>query len=55
MRAVVAHDVVNGWAVRMVCGPMAVSEQGLAQEMMRRLPTGCGVMGDRNFGVFSMA
>jgi hypothetical protein len=32
-----------------------VSEQGLAKEIMGRLPVGCGVMGDRNFGVFSMA
>jgi len=59
MRVVAAHDVVSGWAVRMGYGPMngpqAVSEQGLAKEMMRRLPAGCGVMGDRNFGVFSMA
>jgi hypothetical protein len=59
MRVVAAHDVVAGWAVRMchgpMNGPMAVSEQGLAKEMMRRLPAGCGVMGDRNFGVFSMA
>jgi hypothetical protein len=59
MRVVVAHDVVSGWAVRPCCGPAngseAVSEQGLAKEMMRRLPAGSGVMGDRNFGVFSMA
>lgn len=59
MRVVVAHDVVSGLAVRPCWGPhngaAAVSEQELAKEMMRRLPTGCGVMGDRNFGVFSMA
>jgi hypothetical protein len=59
MRVVVAHDVVSGLAVRPCWGPMigagAVSEQGLAKEIMGRLPVGCGVMGDRNFGVFSMA
>ena len=55
MRVVVAHDVVSAWAVRPCCGPMTVSEQELAKEMMRRLPAGSGVMGDRNFGVFSMA
>ena len=59
MRVVAAHDVVSGLAVRPcwgpINGPMAVSEQALTKEMMRRLPTGCGVMGDRNFGVFSMA
>jgi len=59
MRVVVAHDVVSGLAVRPCWGPhngaAAVSEQALAKEMMRRLPTGCGVMADRNFGVFSMA
>jgi hypothetical protein len=59
MRVLVAHDVVSGLAVRPCWGPMigagAVSEQGLAKEIMGRLPLGCGVMGDRNFGVFSMA
>jgi hypothetical protein len=59
MRVLVAHDVVSGLAVRPCWGPMigagAVSEQGLAKEIMGRLPVGCGVMGDRNFGVFSMA
>jgi hypothetical protein len=59
MRVLVAHDVVSGLAVRPcwgpVNGPLAVSEQGMAKEMMRRLPTGCGVMGDRNLGVFSVA
>ena len=59
MRVLVAHDVVSGLAVRPCWGPLtgagAVSEQGLAKEIMGRLPAGCGVMGDRNFGVFSMA
>jgi hypothetical protein len=59
MRVVVAHDVVTGLAVRPGWGPMygqhAVSEQALAKQLMARLPAGCGVLGDRNFGVFSMA
>lgn len=59
MRVLVAHDVISGLATPPCWGPMsgtqAVSEQGLAKGMMSRLPTGCGVLGDRNFGVFSMA
>jgi hypothetical protein len=59
LRVLVAHDVVSGLAVRPCWGPMigpgAVSEQGLAKQIMGRLPVGCAVMGDRNFGVFSMA
>ena len=59
MRVLGATDVVSGLAVRPCSGPMsgpgAVSEQELAKEIMRRLPEGCGVMGDRNFAVFSMA
>jgi hypothetical protein len=59
IRVLGATDVVSGLAARPCSGPMngpgAVSEQELAKEMMGRLPEGCGVMGDRNFGVFSMA
>jgi hypothetical protein len=59
MRVVVAHDVVSGLATRPSLGPMygpqAVSEQGLAKSLLARLPAGSGVIGDRNFGVFSMA
>jgi hypothetical protein len=36
-------------------GEAAVSEQGLAKEIMGRLPEGSVILGDRNFGVFSMA
>jgi hypothetical protein len=32
-----------------------VSEPGLTKKIMGRLPAGCGILGDRNFGVFSMA
>lgn len=59
MRILVAHEVVSGLAVRPCWGPLdgpqAVSEQGLAKEMLRRMPRGSAVLGDRNFGVFSVA
>ena len=59
VRVLVAHEVVSGLAVRPCWGPMdgpqAVSEQGLAKEMVRRLPAGSVGLGDRNFGVFSVA
>ena len=59
LRALVAHDVACGLAMRPCWGPVngegALSEQALAKEMLVRLPAGCGVIGDRNFGVFSMA
>ena len=59
MRVVVAHDVISGLAAPPCWGPLdgpqAASEQGLTKEMMRRLPAGCGVLGDSNFGVLSMA
>jgi hypothetical protein len=58
LRILVAHEVCTGLAVRPCGGPMcgqdAVSEQSLAKNLMRRLPLLCGVLGDRNFGVFSM-
>ena len=59
MRVLVAHDVIGGLAAPPCSGPVngpgAVSEQGLAKEMINRLPADCGIMGDRNFGIFSMA
>jgi len=59
MRVLVAHEVVSGLAVRPCWGPLdgpnAVSEQGLAKEMMRRIPEESVTLGDRNFGVFSVA
>jgi len=59
MRVLVAHDVVSGLAAPPCWGPVsgtgAVSEQGMAKDIMDRLPAECGVMGDRNFGVLSMA
>ena len=59
MRVAVAHDVVSGLAVRPWWGPMygphAVSEQELAKQIMRGLAESSVFLGDRNFGVFSMA
>ena len=59
LRIVVLHDVSNGLAQRPcwgpLCGPEAVSEQSLAATAMDRLPAKAVVMGDRNFGVFSVA
>jgi putative transposase len=59
LRIAVLHNLANGLALRPSWGPMygphAVSEQGLAEELMERLPTGAVMVGDRNFGVFSIA
>jgi hypothetical protein len=59
LRVLVAHDLHTGLAVRpqwgAMNGPQAVSEQGLLEEMLTRLPAGCTVAGDANFGVFSAA
>lgn len=59
LRVVVAHSLANGAAVQPCWGAMfgknAVSEQGLAEQLMKRLPARSTVVGDRNFGVFSVA
>jgi len=59
MRVLVAHELRSGVAVRPESGPAngpkALSEQQLTGPMLDRLPTGAGIMGDRNFGVFSVA
>lgn len=59
LRLLVAHDLHTGLAMRPHWGPMygpqAVSEQGLLEEILPRLPSGCTVLGDINFGVFSVA
>jgi hypothetical protein len=59
LRIAVMHNLANGLALRPSWGPMygpqAVSEQALAEELMDRLPKAAVVVGDRNFGVFSMA
>jgi putative transposase len=59
VRMVVAHDVESGVAVRPAWGPAngakATSEQKLIEDVLARLPADSIVMGDRNFGVFSVA
>ena len=59
LRVVVLHDVTTGLA-QPPCGgamhgPLAVSEQALAEQAMDSLPAQSVVVGDRNFGIFSIA
>src|SRR5580698_5566666 len=59
LRIVVLHDVETGLAQQPCWGPMfgprAVSEQELAEQAMDSLPAQSVVVGDRNFGIFSIA
>jgi hypothetical protein len=59
LRVLVAHDLDTGLAMRPEFGPMhgpdAVSEQQLLEAAIGRLPDGSIVIGDANFGVFSVA
>lgn len=59
VRVLVAHDLWTGLAMRpewgAMHGPDAVSEQGLLERAIGRLPLGAKVLGDCNFGVFSVA
>lgn len=59
MRMLVAHDLQTGLAMRPEWGPMfgpdAVSEQQLLETSIGRLPAGAALIGDANFGVFSVA
>ena len=59
LRLLVAHDLYTGLALRPQWGPVngsqAVSEQGLLEEAIKRLPGQAAVVGDANFGVFSVA
>lgn len=58
IRVLAAHHLSSGLAVRPCWGPMfgtrAVSEQGLAEQILKRLPPGAALLGDRNFAVFSV-
>jgi hypothetical protein len=55
----VAHDLHPGLAMRPEWGPMngpqAVSEQGLPEQAIDRLPARSILVGDANFGIFSVA
>lgn len=59
LRMLVAHDLETGLAMRPhwgpLNGPQAVSEQQLLEEAIDRLPPAALVVGDANFGVFSVA
>jgi len=56
---VVVHDVDTGMAEKPCWGPQqgkdAVSEQALAERALDRMPPESVIIGDRNFGVFSIA
>jgi hypothetical protein len=59
LRLLVAHDLYTGLALRPQWGPVngsgAVSEQSLLEQLIDRLPSQAAVIGDSNFGVFSVA
>jgi hypothetical protein len=59
LRLLVAQELTTGLAQRPCWGPMygpkAVSEQALTEQLLGRLPDRSVVMGDINFGVFSVA
>lgn len=59
LKVVVTHHVRTGLAMAPEFGPMygkrAVSEQSLAEPLIDRLPASSVLIGDRNFGVFSVA
>ena len=59
LRALVASDVYTGLAMRAQWGPMngsqAVSEQRLLERGIDGVPSGALLLGDSNFGVFSVA
>jgi hypothetical protein len=59
LRLLVAHDLKTGLAMRPQWGPangrQAVSEQQLLDAAIDRLPASSLVVGDANFGVFSVA
>src|ERR1035437_852598 len=60
LKMLVAHDIETGLAMPPVWGAMsgeqAVSEQALFEKLLReRVPAGAVLVGDINFGVFSVA
>lgn len=59
LKVVVMHDAATGLAQAPVWGamygPQAVSEQALAEKAMDAAPPEAVIIGDRNFGVFSVA
>lgn len=59
LRVLVAQELTTGLAERPcwgpVYGPQAVSEQALTEQILDRLPDHSVLLGDINFGVFSVA
>lgn len=59
VRLAVLHDAHTGLAMRPAWGPMfgpgAVSEQALAEQLIPQMLPDSVLLGDRNFGVFSIA
>ena len=59
LRLVVLHEATTGLAHEPCWGPLygpaAVSEQGLAEKALDSAPPQARIIGDRNFGVFSIA
>ena len=55
LRMVVLHDARTGLALAPAWGPRTVSEQALAERVLDQLRSGALLLGDRNFGVFSIA
>jgi hypothetical protein len=54
MRVVVGFCFRTGVLVGAVTGATSLSEQALAAQFLATLPPGCLMIGDRNFGVFSV-
>jgi putative transposase len=55
LRMLVAHDLDTGLALRPEWDSQAVSEQQLLERLLDRLPRQAILVGDTNFGVFSVA
>jgi len=55
LRMLVAHDLDTGLALRPEWDSQRVSEQQLLERLLQRLPTDAILVGDANFGVFSVA
>jgi hypothetical protein len=59
LRLLVAHELYSGIALRPEWGPAGgakpISEQRLTEMLLERLPARAGIIGDQNFGVFSIA
>lgn len=55
IRMLAIHDIDTGLALRPKWGSQEVSEQRLLEQIIDRVPEGATVVGDTNFGVFTVA